>query len=459
MTRQFRPDLYSHVARHVIAPLWALKEKTPYLMHLEALKGSSRRPFEEIRLEQLHCFKSLLVHAYETTPFYRERLDEAGIDPHSWSSMDDLSRIPLLTKDDIRRNRDEMVSDSVDRSQLVAIKTSGSTGVSLKLFMDETSRQWKRACAVRFDMWAGWHLGERVGAIWGNPESWQNWRMWLRNFLLVRHVCLDTLKMDEGTMRRYCRTLLDKQPTILFGHAHSLYLFALFLKKEGIEGVRPKGVISTAMVLHDFERVLMEEVFGCKVTNRYGCEEVSLIACECEAHSGLHVNMDSLVFECVDSDGNPVPTGEPGAVVVTDLTNFAMPIIRYKVGDMARMSAEPCPCGRTYPMIESIEGRIADYIRTPDGHFVSGISLTENFAMALEGVKQLQIVQKTYDCLTFRIVSDEEWDADQASRVAELVRERFGQQMRHEIEFVDSIQSESSGKYRFCISLLEQPAF
>ncbi len=459
MTNRFRPDLYSHVARHVIAPLWALKERTPYLLHMQAVRGSSRRPLEEVCQEQMLCFRSLLVHAYETTSFYRRRLDQAGVDPHGLSSMDDLKRIPLLTKDDIRRNTDRMLSDQADRHRLVPIKTSGSTGVSLKLFMDETSRQWKRACTTRYDMWAGWHLGERVGAIWGNPESEQNWRMWLRNLLLVRHVCLDTLKMDEDAMSRYHRRLLAKRPTILFGHAHSLYLFALFLKSEGVRDIRPRGVISTAMVLHDFERALMEDIFGCKVTNRYGCEEVSLMACECEAHSGLHVNMDSLVFECVDSDGNPVSPGEPGAVVVTDLTNFAMPIIRYKVGDVARMSVKPCSCGRSYPLVESIEGRIADYIRTPEGQFVSGISLTENFAMALEGVKQLQIVQKAFDRLIFRIVRGREWTPDQALRIAELVRERFGRKMRHEIDFVDSIQSEQSGKYRFCISLLEQPVF
>lgn len=459
MIRQFRPDLYSYVARNIVAPLWALKEQTPYLMHLDALKGASRRPFDDICLEQMHCFKDLLAHAYETTSFYRKSLDAAGVAPESIQSLNDISRIPILTKDHIRQNRDSMVSSTADESQLIPIKTSGSTGVSLQLFMDEASRQWKRACAIRYDMWAGWRLGERIGAIWGNPESRQNWRMWLRNTLLVRHVCLDTLKMDEKTMRRYCTTLRRKQPSILFGHAHSLYLFAMFLKKEGVYDIRPRGVISTAMVLHDFERALIEEIFGCKVTNRYGCEEVSLIACECEAHTGLHVNMDSIFFECVDSEGKPVPAGEPGAVVVTDLTNFAMPLIRYKVGDVARLSEDSCSCGRTYPLIESIEGRIADYIRTPEGQFVSGISLTENFAMALEGVKQLQIIQETHDSLKFRIVRAKKWNGSQVSKIAELVGERFGRSMQHQIEFVESIQSESSGKYRFCISRLEEAAF
>jgi len=143
-------------------------------------------------------------------------------------------------------------------------------------------------------------------------------------------------------------------------------------------------------------------------------------------------------------------------VVVTDLTNYGMPFIRYLVGDTARMAEKPCSCGRTYPLIESLEGRIADYVRTPEGEYISGISLTENFAMVLEGVKQMQIVQDELDHLLFRVVQGENGQ-DQALRadIARLVQERFGSSMRHDVEYVNSIQSETSGKYRFCVSKLD----
>lgn len=154
--------------------------------------------------------------------------------------------------------------------------------------------------------------------------------------------------MDEEAMMDFHTAISRQRPTLLFGHAHSLYLFARFVQANNLSPIRPRGVISTAMVLHDFERALVEEVFGCRVTNRYGCEEVSLIACECEAHQGLHVNMDTLHFECL-RDGKAAGPGQAGAVVVTDLTNHGMPFIRYLVGDTARMAAKPCSCGRTYP--------------------------------------------------------------------------------------------------------------
>lgn len=448
-------DMYACIVRFVVAPLWARWEKSPYLDHHQNFCRSQFRSLDDVRADQWRRLKNILDHAYDHTRFYRERFRSLGLAPRDIVTWEDFQRLPLLTKDDIRTFRDDMVADNIPPSRLLPKKTSGSTGVSLSFFVDEDSAQWKRGCALRHDEWSGWRLGERIGAVWGNPEYKKSWRGRLRNALLERFTYLDTLRMDETAMAAFHAQILRERPTLLFGHAHSLYLFAQFARHKQLPPLRPKGIISTAMVLHDFERALIEAVFGCKVTNRYGCEEVSLIASECEAHQGLHVNMDTLYFECL-RDGVAARAGETGAVVVTDLTNRGMPFIRYLVGDTARMAAKPCACGRTYPLIESLEGRIADYVRTPEGEYISGISLTENFAMVLEGVKQMQIVQDQIDHLLFRVVPGEDSE-DQRLRadIARLVATRFGSSMRHDVEYVDSIQSETSGKYRFCVSKLD----
>lgn len=449
-------SLSGSIIRHVIAPLWAWKERTPYLRHMKTIETMHRRPREEVRTDQEERLRRLVRHAAGHTPFYRERFAAAGIDPAAVRTIDDLRTLPLLTKDDIRAGRERMIADSISRDQLVPKKTSGSTGVSLELYVDEESSQWKRGVTAAYDRWAGWDIGERVGAIWGNPECYQNWRMWLRNTLLTRHIPLDTLKMDPATMRSYHATLLRKKPAILFGHAHSLYLFARFIEGEKLEPIRPRGIISTCMVLHDFERRTIERVFGCRVTNRYGCEEVSLIACECP-EGNMHLNCDTLIVEFI-RDGKQVPPGEPGAIVVTDLTNYGMPFIRYRVGDVGVPSARSsCPCGCSYPIMDSLEGRVADYVVTPDGSYISGISLTENFAMHLPGVKQMQLVQERIDRLLFRVVKGESFSDRTVEEIHRLARERFGDRMGWEIEYVESIQSESSGKYRFCISKIPNP--
>lgn len=442
--------------RGVIAPLWAAKEKSPYLRHLETVEQMHVWPREKIQAYQEQRLRLLIRHAFEQTDYYHDRFSAAGVSPDSFSSCDDLQRLPLLTKDDIRAHKERIVARNIPRERLVPKKTSGSTGISLELYMDEDSGQWKRAVTAAYDRWAGWDIGERVGAIWGNPECYQNWRMYLRNLLLTRHSSLDTLKMDEPAMRAYHATLLKKRPVILFGHAHSLFLFARFMEQSGLSGVHPKGIISTCMVLHDFERQAIERVFGCRVTNRYGCEEVSLIACECQ-QGKMHLNCDSLIVEFI-RDGLPVPPGEPGALVVTDLTNYGMPIIRYKVGDVGVPSATSgCACGCNYPIMESLEGRVADYVVTPDGNYISGISLTENFAMHLAGIKQMQIVQEQTDQLLFRLVKGEQFSEQTQHDLERLVCERFGRQMHYQVEYVASIQSEDSGKYRFCISKLPNP--
>jgi phenylacetate-CoA ligase len=453
---RFKGDFYSVIARHIVAPLWAVKERSPYLKHLKYLERSQLRPLEEVREDQWRRFKKLLHHAYTNTAYYSEKMRSSGIKPDDIASWDDLARIAFLTKDDIRAHKEEMTAGNVPRSKLVPKKTSGSTGTSLELFWDEDSRQWKRACTIRHNRWTGWDMGERIGAVWGNPEFRGNWRGRLRNVLLERYVWLDTLEMDESDMMRFYNEAREKKPTLLFGHAHSLFLLAKFLRSRSLTDIRPKGVISSAMVLHDFERTEIEEIFGCRVTDRYGCEEVSLIACECEEHRGLHINMDTLIVEFV-RDGKAVQPGEPGAIVVTDLTNYGMPFIRYRLGDVGVPSDRRCKCGRSYLLMESVEGRAADYIVTPDGKFVSGISLTENFATLIQGLAQMQIVQERIDHLIFRIVRGEDFGAKSEQQIAVLAKQRFGERMKYSVEFVESIQPDSSGKHRFCVSHIQNP--
>lgn len=449
-------DGYSHICRHIVAPLWAAKENSPYLRHCRRLERSQNRSVDEIRAIQSQRLKRLICHAWESVEYYREKWKAAGFRPDDCRSADDLIRLPFLTKDDIRSHKAKMIAGNMPRENLIPKKTSGSTGVSLDFFVDDDSMQWKRGCTLYFDQWSGWRLGDKAAAIWGNPTHRANWRAKVRNVLLERNDFLDTLRMDEAAMRDFYFKQIRRKPKLLFGHAHSIFLFSNFLKQKGLEPFRPKGIISTCMVLHDFERKRIEETFGCKVFNRYGCEEVSLIACECEAHEGLHLNLNTLIVEFI-KDGRPASPGEPGAIVVTDLTNTGMPFIRYRVGDVGIPSGKRCSCGRSLPLMESLEGRVADYVVTPEGNLISGISLTENFAMELPEIKQLQIIQESPEFLLFKAVRGENFSAGSEEKIMNLASKRFGPKMGFKCEYVDHIPQEPSGKYRFCISRVRNP--
>ncbi|MBX9625564.1 MAG: phenylacetate--CoA ligase family protein [Gemmataceae bacterium] len=430
--------------RHLMHPLAARRARSRHLDYLRVLERTQYDPPEVVRARQLVALKVQLRHAYDTVPYYRAAWRAAGAHPDDVRSLADLEAFPVLTKADIRRHERDLIAAGYDPAKLRLKRTSGSTGVPLNIRIDEPAARWKLACTVRSDEWSGWRLGQRVAKVWGNPEYRQfGLRGRLRNHLLDRAVYLDTLDLTPGRIAAFVAAIRRHRPGLVFGHAHSLYLLACAMKKAGVDDVRPNGIISTAMILHDWQRVVIEQVFGCPVTNRYGCEEVSLIASECEAHHGLHLNADSVYAE-VPADGK---------LLVTDLSNRAMPLIRYRIGDVVvSAGGRLCRCGRGLPLIERVEGREADYVVTPAGRLISGISLTENFALHIPGTAQVQVVQETVHHLRIRMVADAGFDAAARRKVAELVRETFGPGVRWDLELVDAIPQEASGKYRFCIS-------
>ncbi len=429
--------------RRVVQPLVAIRRRSRHLSYLRDLEKSQYDAPDVIAGRQLTQLQAILHHAYATVPYYRRTWAAAGVHPSDVRSIADLSHLPALTKADIRAHAGELTSTEGDRSTWRVKTTSGSTGVPLKLYMDSPAVQWKTACTLRSDQWSGYRLGQRVAKVWGNPEyRYEGVRGRLRNAVVDRAVYLDTIHLTADRIRAFAGTLTRHRPGLIFGHAHSLYLVAGELKKMGLMDIRPDGVISTAMPLHAWQRPVIEHVFGTRVTDRYGCEETSLIASECEQHNGLHVAAESVLHE-VPPDGK---------LLLTDLVNRAMPLIRYQVGDVATTAPGPCPCGRTLPRLGRIQGREADFVVTPAGTLISGISLTENFALHIPGVEQLQLVQESRTLLRLRLVPGERFGHDSQAKIATLVADLFGPRMRHEVELVSAIPQEPSGKYRFCIS-------
>ncbi|WP_439621542.1 phenylacetate--CoA ligase family protein [Gemmata sp.] len=429
--------------RNVMHPVMAWRAGSRHLGHYRELRRTQFDPPEVIRARQLVQLRAQLKHAYDTVPYYRSAWNWAGVHPDDVRALEDLDAFPVLTKADIRKHERALISTDFDPATLRVKTTSGSTGVPLRISIDEPAVQFKTACTLRSDEWSGWRLGQRVAKVWGNPEYRHfGLKGRLRNFFFDRAVYLDTLNLNDARIAEFAARIQRQRPGLIFGHAHSLYLLACSLKKARVTGVRPNGIISTAMLLHDWQRAVIEKVFDCPVTNRYGCEEVSLIASECEEHRGLHMNADGLYAE----------VGEGGKLVLTDLVNRAMPLVRYQIGDVVVPTQRRCKCGRGLPLIERVEGRDADYVLTPAGQLISGISLTENFALLIPGTAQMQIVQESLYELRIRLVPDDEFGPESRDKIGALVRETFGPQVRYDVELVDAIPQEPSGKYRFCIS-------
>ncbi len=402
------------------------------------------------RLEhlQLRALRLMLGYASDYVPYYRKLWRY----PPQVPTLADIASLPLLTKADVREAGAALVTVSPAFPQLLTTKTGGSTGTSLILKFDHAAQQHRNAAGMRSDMWAGWRPGDWTGVLWGTPEYPASLTQKLRNVLRDRLVFLDTMRLDAHSMGEFLCLMQRRRIDAIFGHAHSLFILADFALKHGYRVPAPHAIVSTSMMLLASERTVIEKAFHCSVSDRYGCEEVGLIAAECPEHSGYHVTSEHIIVEIVDERGKPCAPGEIGRVIVTDLQNHGMPLIRYEVGDLAAWAKRACPCGRSLPTLEKIVGRQADCLKRLDGSLVAGVSLVERTLLAIPGLAQLQLVQEAPDRLIAHAVLAP--GATPKIALSELTRalERdLGVGIALDIEQVERIPQEKNGKYRFAI--------
>ena len=436
--------------QYVLEPLWGRVTGAPILAAWHELERSQYLPEAELLRQQQARLSSLLAFAYEHNPFYRARADEAGLAGTQTWGMNEFRRLPILTKATARSHGKEMLSRGVDPFDLRTARTGGSTGVPIVTHFTEEVSQLRNASARRSHRWSGWEVGEPMGAVWGNPVYPDSLRSQLREWLLAPTVYLDTMSLSPDAVRHFAAEWTRVRPTLLFGHGHSLFALAGLIEEMEVSEIRPKGVIATSMMLLPHERAVIERVLGVKVIDLYGCEEVGLIASECERHEGMHLNVEQVVVEILREDGTEAAPGETGFVVVTDLLNRAMPMIRYRLEDLAERAEGSCSCGRGLPLLRRVVGRTADFLKRRDGSRVAGVSLIENTLTRIPGVDQMQIVQDALLHLVIRIVPGRDLDEMRRRELADYFRETFpGASI--ELEDVSRIDPEPNGKYRFSI--------
>jgi phenylacetate-CoA ligase len=227
-------------------------------------------------------------------------------------------------------------------------------------------------------------------------------------------------------------------------------LFARFLRERGLAVHRPHSIVTSAEMLEADDRRLLEEVFGCPVFDRYGCREVSVIASECRAHAGLHVNAECLYVEVENPDGSRAAPGETGAILVTDLLNRAMPLIRYRIGDLGALAEGDCPCGRGLPRLAALHGRSTDFLVGSDGRLVSGVFLATYVVAHRPSLGQVQIRQDRTGAVLYRVRPGSDFDATaDFAYLGAATRQHLGERAEAEFELVDALPAEPSGKFLF----------
>ena len=439
------------LSSHLIYNLWDVKDHSVRMKTWRELERTQWLSETELKERQWKKLASMLSYAYENCPYYRGVFERLQTHPTAIRTSENFRQLPILTKKDIQRQTDDLISRRFVKDKLISSKTGGSTGVALKLYFDKQCEEMRNAAALRSDRWAGWEPGMKRAAIWGNPPVFRTFKRKLRNALHDRLIFLDTMNISEQSMNAFIERWRQYRPQVVFGHSHSIFIFAKYVRDKKISDLRPSGIISTSMMLMPGEREVIEEVFRCPVTDRYGCEEVGLIGCECEQHQGMHLNIDHLYIEFIKEDGSPAGPGEEGRIVLTDLLNRGMPLIRYRVEDVGVPAARACPCGRGLPLMEKVAGRIADFLLRRDGSLVAGVSLVERTLTAIPGIEQMQIVQEDLNHLVLNLVRMQGYDPSSEKALQEEFHDVFGPEIRLTLNFVSRIPQERSGKYRFSI--------
>jgi phenylacetate-CoA ligase len=422
-----------------------------FLREMEAADHFSAAELEEWQRRKL---RDLIEHCYTHVPYVRTRMVQAGVGPDDIRDARDLALLPLMRKADVRANREALRSDIAGK--LSSFTTGGSTGDPLIFDLAKRRVGSRVACRQRTSRWWGVSVGDPELAIWGSPVELTR-QDWIRNFrdrfLATR--LLSAFEMNEPVMSRYLDILEQGNYRQVFGYPSALYLLALHARKEG-RNLRRIGIrvaFVTGEVLLPYQRETISDTFNCPVANGYGGRDSALIAHECP-QGGMHILADAVILETVDSVGRPVPPGESGEVVVTDLYSHEVPFIRYATGDIATVSPRRCACGRALPILESVDGRSNDTILAPDGRIINSLALI--YAVrAIEGIERFRVTQKTLTSFHVQLVRNGSYSPQSEDRIRKAWTQLLRAPLSVTFEYLPDLPLERSGKFRHVISELQ----
>jgi phenylacetate-CoA ligase len=449
--------IYSPLSRHLLYPVYEKLAGRCFLDKLAFLERSQWWDRETLREYQWKKLETLLHHAFENNLFYRRRFEQNGIHPDNIEDFADLSKIPLLTKDDIVKSSPELISHGYDRKMLVRDNTSGSTGRNLIFYTDRNTLDWMTAAVLRNMAWYDVSFGDKRIKVWGalasdSPRT--KIYMALRNFFL-REQLVSSYELDTKRLDSVIRELRENGHKALIGYVSALEILAQFIERRGIEDVRVPAIVPAAETLFEHQRQLFQKAFHGEVFNRYGCHEFTAIAHECDEHGGMHINSENLYLEIL-KDGRPAGPGETGEIVITDLENFGAPFIRYRMEDLGVFKQDSCPCGRGLPLLQAVEGRVYDLISCPNGAIQTGTFFCK-MTRSVEGISQFQVVQDSKEKLRMKLVTNEQFQVDSVSFLKSQIKLYCGDAMEVDFELVDHIEPLKSGKRRYVVSLENRP--
>lgn len=406
---------------------------------------------EELEQLQQRKLQKIIKHAYERVSYYHKLLDSVGIRPEDIRNKKDLRYIPITSRSRIQSlPTNEITAQGVILRDCHRMRTSGSTGIPLEVIRSEKEYQLSNLVMLRSLLANGYRLTDKRVVI-EIPRSQR--RYWFQCLGIMRRNLISAYDNPESQVKQ----IRQVRPDFIGGLPSSLRLIAEEIRRRHIEDISPRGVATGGELLDLKTRQIIQSAFRLKIVDFYSSEECGNIAWECDRHEGYHTNIDSLVVEIVNN-GKPAKPGEKGEVVITSLDSYAMPLIRYCIKDIGVRGESLCSCGRGLPLLRRIEGRSYDLVVLSNGNILSPFELT----CALEGVPgvlQFKVIQKTIDQFVLQLKIERNITKGTVIRKTRTEMTRIlGQQTHVEIQIVDEIPRDLSGKLRSVVSNIK-PSF
>ncbi|MES2537641.1 MAG: phenylacetate--CoA ligase family protein [Pseudomonadota bacterium] len=450
-TTTAKTDLYTSLISGWLFPLHERLKKHDSVAIRKQMESSQwwdEKQLQELQLERL---RQLLGHAQQHVPYYRDLFKEIGFNAEDIKSLADLSRLPLLDKSKIRANTDALKSDTA--RGLSRFNTGGSGGEPLIFYIGKERVSHDVAAKWRATRWWNVDIGDAEIVVWGSPIELgaQDGVRGLRDRVL-RTKLLPAFEMSEPKLDGFLDEIRARCPKMLFGYPSALSHIARHAYTKGIRmdnlGIRVAFVTSERLYTQQREQIT--ETFGCPVANGYGGRDAGFIAHQCP-EGGMHITAEDIIVEILNPQGEAVPVGESGEIVVTHLATGDFPFIRYRTGDIGVLDPMPCTCGRGLPLLKDIQGRTTDFLVAKNGTIMHGLALIY-ILRDLPQVRAFKIVQESVDHTDVWVVPEGELTPEIIEKIIQGFKARLGQDVSIVVKSVMEIPAEKSGKFRYVVS-------
>ncbi len=426
------------------------------LKDIKKWEFASREQIEEISRRKL---VDLLLHSYNNIPYYRKILQEREAVIDGQVRLENFSRIPILTKDIIRKEAYNLCPGDIIKRRPYWNASGGTTGEPVKFIQDQYYCEWEMAHQIYFNELHGLQIGQPevrlLGSISDILKAKEDLSLRFKLFL-CNATLLDGLRMSEESMKRNMDIWNRIKPSLVWARKSSIMEFGHYLNRSGFTVSRPRGIISTAETLTEEHRLFLKKTFNCSVMNYYASCETGSMAWECSACEGLHVSVFHNKIEILDNNLRDCTPGQMGDVYVTALNNYSMPLIRYKIGDTAvPAERDHCSCKRGWPLIKLETGREVSNFITKRKKIVSGIYFSYIFD-GKESIKKFQVIQEDYDKIIVLIVPFREIIGQEIQDIESKIKVAMGQDCKVNFKFVNDIAKTRSGKYLYAFSKVQR---